>query len=474
MAGEEQIDGEDDDGVEDEACGDLEDDRPVARGQGASGDEPGRSLLRQPLAAAGVVEIDDVLGHGLEADAAGRLGAVLLPLEPVQVTFATAHEDESGDTGPGGHEHRDLAHRVPRADVDEGDVDDVPAVAELVGELSEVGGDRIGHAHTGGDEDHEHDGDADGAADDRPPCGGEATGGLTDARRQPAEDEDEDDDRDGLDEHLGQGQVGSADEGEVGDHRIAGDAGDDDGGEALLRAGGPDRDDDEHGRDDEIQRSVPEPEGDVPRVVGDDRQTQSGDEDEVDHALVERQRAALSAGGDPQRQGFHPADEHPVELVEVQSRRQCRLDLREGTADDEQGEARGDGHSGEGERRFESVPQREVVVPVALGHSRQSGGPGGEVAVEQSDSRAERQGQRGEDERGDDEGELFVAAGDVIDARLRRERTPDEAGRVGDGEDRADHDPDEGDDRGLVRRGQEGRVCGFLRGEAEQRRQPRH
>ena len=322
------------------------------------------------------MEVDDILGHGLEADAAGRLGAVLLPFEPVQVTLAATHEDESGDTGSSGHEHRDLAHRVPSADVDEGDVDDVRAVAELVGELAEVDGDRIGHADTCGDEDHEHDGDAHGTADDRPPGGSEATSGLTDARRQPAEDEDEDDDRDGLDEHLGQGQVGSADEGEVGDHGIAGDAGDDDGGEALLGPGGTDRDDDEHGCDDEVQRGVPEPEGDVPRVIGDDRQAHTGDEDDVDHALVERQRTALGAGGDPQRQGFHPADEHPVELVEVQSRRQRRLDLREGPAEDEQGDTGGDGHGGEGERRFESVPQSQVVVPVALGHGRQSGGPG--------------------------------------------------------------------------------------------------
>jgi hypothetical protein len=114
-------------------------------------------------------------------------------------------------------------------------------------------------------------------------------------------------------------------------------------------------------------------------------------------------------------------------------------------------QARGDGDGGEGERRFESVPQSEVVVPVTLGHGRQPGGPRGEVAVEQSDSGAERQCQCGEDERGDDEGELLVAAGDIVDSRLRGERAPDEAGRIGDGEDRADHDADERDDRGLVR-----------------------
>src|SRR5699024_12517248 len=56
------------------------------------------ALLRQVLAL-GVVEVGDLLGHGLEADPAGRLGAVPLPLESVQVPLASANEDESGDSG---------------------------------------------------------------------------------------------------------------------------------------------------------------------------------------------------------------------------------------------------------------------------------------------------------------------------------------------------------------------------------------
>src|SRR5699024_1128343 len=84
--------------------------------EGPAGDEPGHALLRQVLAL-GVVEVGDLLGHGMEADPAGRLGAVPLPLEPVQVPLAPADEDESGDAGAGGHEHGDLAHGVPGADV---------------------------------------------------------------------------------------------------------------------------------------------------------------------------------------------------------------------------------------------------------------------------------------------------------------------------------------------------------------------
>ena len=421
-----------------------------------------------------MVEVGDLLGHGLEADPAGRLGAVPLPLESVQVPLASADEDESGDSGAGGHEHGDLAHGVPGADVDEGDVDDVLAVADLVGELAEVRRDRIGHAHARGDEDHEHHRDPHGSADDRPPGRGEAAGGLADAGRQAAEDEDEDDDRDGLDQHLCQGQIGGADEGEVGDHGIAGDAGDDDGGEALLRPGRRDRDDDEDGGDDEVERGVGQSELDVPGVVDDHGQPDPGDQDEVDHALVEGQGTALGAGGDPQGQRFHPADHLPVQLVEVDSRRQGRLHPGERSTEDEERDTGDDRHGRERQRRFESVPQRQVVVAVPDIHGRQRGGPSGEVAVEESGPRAQGQGEHGEEQRGDHERELLVAAGDVVDAGLRGEGAPDEAGRVGDGEDRTDHDADEGDDRGLVRRRQQGRVHGFLRDEAEHRGQSRH
>ena len=43
-----------------------------------------------------------------------------------------AQEDQAGHAGGGHDQHRDLAHGVPGPDVDEGDVDDVLAAAELV------------------------------------------------------------------------------------------------------------------------------------------------------------------------------------------------------------------------------------------------------------------------------------------------------------------------------------------------------
>src|SRR5699024_11939490 len=46
VAGEEEVDGKDEDGVEDQTRGDLEDDGAVARGEGPAGDEPGHALLR--------------------------------------------------------------------------------------------------------------------------------------------------------------------------------------------------------------------------------------------------------------------------------------------------------------------------------------------------------------------------------------------------------------------------------------------
>lgn len=125
------------------------------------------------------------------------------------MAFAAADEDETGHPGAGGHEHGDLTEGVPHADVDEGDVDDVLTVADLVGELREVDRGGFGHPHARGDEDDDHHRHPHGGADDRPPGGGEPAGALADPGGQAAQDEDEDDDRDRLDEHLGQGEVGA-------------------------------------------------------------------------------------------------------------------------------------------------------------------------------------------------------------------------------------------------------------------------
>ena len=148
VAGEQEVEGEDEDRVEHQTGGDLEDDGAVAWGQRASGDEPGDSPLRHVFAfgivsACRCVVVTDLFGDRLEAYPPLQFGAVAAGDEPVEMSFAAADEDRSGDSGAGRDEDGELPEGVPDADVERGSHYDVLAVAHFIGELAEVDGSRI-------------------------------------------------------------------------------------------------------------------------------------------------------------------------------------------------------------------------------------------------------------------------------------------------------------------------------------------
>ena len=216
VAAEQQEHRVDDHRVEEQADDHLEDHRPPLRCERAAGLQPlaaarlarrrrcprrrtrrpGRTGGRQPQR-----------GHRVgraAPDPRSRFASWARKIAP----RPTGQEDERRDAGRGHQQHRDLAHRVPGADVDEGDVDDVlPPPRPRPPRRSPWR-----------------------------PAGGSAPSGTTSAtpattsptaspiasrthrlasqravgevRRQPAQDQHEDDERHGLDEHLGQREVG--------------------------------------------------------------------------------------------------------------------------------------------------------------------------------------------------------------------------------------------------------------------------
>ena len=139
VSDEEQEDRDDDRRVEEQAHEHLDEDRAVARGQGAPGEQPrlarggglGRGIrfaLGVGEARAGRADARRVLGHRLQAVAPVHGVDVGEVAEPRCAAGAARHEDQARDAGGDGDEHRDLAEGVPGADVDEHHVDDVLAV----------------------------------------------------------------------------------------------------------------------------------------------------------------------------------------------------------------------------------------------------------------------------------------------------------------------------------------------------------
>ena len=75
-------------------------------------------------------------------------------------------EEQARDAGRRRDDDGELPHRVPPADVDEGDVDDVAAATIDEGEFGPGEGDALGRARPGRDEGDEHHDDARGDRDD--------------------------------------------------------------------------------------------------------------------------------------------------------------------------------------------------------------------------------------------------------------------------------------------------------------------
>ena len=191
------------------------------------------------------------------AQPARVVGGPALPALAVRGGPVGKQEDEARDAGRRDDEDGDLAEGVPHPDVDEGDVDDVVAPAVLVCRPSEVVADRRGGARVGGEQGVAADGQPGQAPDGNAHASGRGERSVGEEWWQAAHDEHERDDREGLDEHLSEGEV----RGPVGDEQqrrpVPGDTEEQHGAQPSARAHGEDGGDDDD-RDD----------GDLEEVVG--------------------------------------------------------------------------------------------------------------------------------------------------------------------------------------------------------------
>jgi len=217
--------------------------------------------------------------------------------------------------GDGEHERRDpegrgeddghLAEGVQAAEVHQDEVDDVVPVGFRQRQRAEAGADPRGGAGAGGAQ--EHDGDEgtrgeghEGAGRLGPRCRRHGETG-----RQQSQDEQEDDQREGLDEELGQREIGGTLDDEQQGDRVAHGAEDQHGRQAPRRHGQRDR----CGHDDQAEPGLHRP-VDTDRVDGAQPprgQRARGQQDRRadDDAEVRRQGAALHPPGDGRRGGVH-------------------------------------------------------------------------------------------------------------------------------------------------------------------------
>ena len=138
VAGEQQVQRHDDDRVEEDPHDHLEHDRAVLGAHALAADQPRHA----PAAALVAALLEPVRRLDERAARARRARGQRLD-EPRQRVGAVGDEDEGCHTRRREDQHRQLAHRVPAAQVDERDVDDVLAVPELVGQLGEPLRDRL-------------------------------------------------------------------------------------------------------------------------------------------------------------------------------------------------------------------------------------------------------------------------------------------------------------------------------------------
>ncbi len=237
VTGQQQVERDHDDAVEDQPGEHLEDDRPVLRGQG-----PRR---RQPGPTAGDLR--------LLADAR-RVGDLV---DAADAGAAGVEEDQAGHAGGGRDQHGDLTEGVPGADVDQDDVDDVVAAAVLDGQLGQRRRDRLGGPRRGAEQQEPGHRDADTQAQGHPQVPATGQRPVGEVLRQPAQREHRDHDREGLDQHLGQRQVGGALDQEEQRGAEAGDTGQQDRAEPAPGAGRHHRRDHDHHADRRLHRGLP-------------------------------------------------------------------------------------------------------------------------------------------------------------------------------------------------------------------------
>ena len=386
--------------------------------------------------------------------------------EPRCAAGAARHEDQARDAGGHGHEHRDLAERVPGADVDEHHVDDVLAV-RLDGERGEPLGDRRLDPGAERDEADDAHHDAGERADDAARDLVHGRVALRDLPGEASQHEHEHHEHDRLDERLREGEVGCARHAEQQHEPVAGDADEEHRGHALAHRGRGDGRDAHDECEERLRRVVPEPDAVGPRGVHDGCRAEAADEHGHDDREVAGQPAVLDRGRDG---GGEPVDDRDDAEVAA-----CRVDR-----------ARRPPAGG----RRAGAPRRaarrgRTRRPTARGRARararaRGGTPGtgqlvgvrGEQRFDERDREGEHDARRREQAGGVAMARRSACSGVGATPAFAEERAPDEAHAVGDREHRADERADERDPRPRLARGrglEERGEHGLFRDEAEQR-----
>ena len=457
VAGEQQVDRGDDQRTEQQAGDDLEDQGAGARRQGLTGPQPH----------AGVVVVLVVVVVALHRfGGAGDVGG------------ARAQEDQRRDTGGRDDQHRDLAEGVPGAHVDECDIDDVLAVAELVGEFVPPVADRGGGARTAGHQRHERHGGADEQRHQHPPPAGRAQRTVGEVARQFADDQHEDDEADRLDEHLGEREVGCARHHEHQREAVTGDAGEQHRAQPSAGGGGEEGRPHHDDRDRDLHPVVEQAHA-GPVLDAQQREQRHADEDDQDRAEVDRQRTTLGARRRLHREAVDAAHRAVVEVLRGRGAGEGGLHGGDAAAGQEESDAGGDRDHRHEQRPGEAVPQRQAVARLAgadrLGVGREQFGE--RVAEEPADQAGEPEQRRHQHHA--DRRTVPVEFGGTL---LLCERAPPPPQAVGHG-DRRPEDQGEAEHRRRQRRHRR-RLAGdqvgdrlergFLGDEADQRREARH
>ena len=96
-----------------------------------SRNQPGTSII------GGLTDAVSALGRGGGHQPAQQSTVVRTECRAARIQAALVEVDEAGHTGSRGDEHRELAHGVPSANINERDIHHVVAVAPINGEFGE-------------------------------------------------------------------------------------------------------------------------------------------------------------------------------------------------------------------------------------------------------------------------------------------------------------------------------------------------
>ena len=359
-----------------------------------------------------------------------------------QVVGSAPKEHQAGDAGGRGDQNGEFAEGIPATDVDEHDVDDVVPVPQLVGEVGQSQGDGRGGSGAEGDDGHRRHEQPHGDADNRPHDPVRAPVLLPESGGEAPKHEDEGDEGDGLDQHLGEGEIRCPVKGEQCRHAVSGRADQQRGRESLARAGQRDGGDDHDRADGELRGTVEPQHLARPGSIHRERRADRSGQDKQDDAEIERQRTALSGRGHSPGKAVEGPRGFSVQLARIDDRRNSRLPREDRGAREEHRQATEDGERRNEQRGIQAVPHRENVFVVTR---REQGRITRQRRADDGEQWREGDPGEGQKSRREQKPHALVHRPDLFDVPFARKRAPQEPRAVRHGEGRSQRDADERD-----------------------------